>query len=444
MTAALAWIVPQSAWRLALIVALSVGLAPVDPPPASAAEAASAATPSVAATPSASAAKSSASPSPRAINDAEIRRSIDRGVAFLLARQNPGGSWGSAHNTKGLDIYAPGAVTHLAFRGAVTALCVSALTEFGGQQPEVLSSLSRGENWLLENVPKVRRATPDAIYNNWCHIYTLHALTLMRGRQQDDTARKAKIDELVTQQLDMLRRYECVDGGWAYYDFVAHTQQPSGSSISFVTAAGLISLFEVKQAGYDVSQKLVDRAVASIGRQRKPDSSYCYGEYLKMRPMHPVNRPAGSLGRSQACNLALRKWGDKTVTDQLLKDWLDRLLARNGWLDIGRKRPVPHEAWFAIAGYFYYFGQYYASRCIEELPPADRPRYQALLADSLLALQEKDGCWWDFPLYDYHQQYGTAFAIMTLGRCLREPKSAAAPRPATQSSSSPTKTSAAS
>ena len=31
-----------------------------------------------------------------------------------------------------------------------------------------------------------------------------------------------------------------------------------------------------------------------------------------------------------------------------------------------------------------------------------------------MKLQEKDGDWWDFPLYDYHRQYGTAMAVMTL------------------------------
>ena len=37
----------------------------------------------------------------------------------------------------------------------------------------------------------------------------------------------------------------------------------------------------------------------------------------------------------------------------------------------------------------------------------------------LLGLQEKDGSWWDYPLYNYHQQYGTAFALMSLKRCVR-------------------------
>ncbi|NQT52944.1 hypothetical protein HQ576_12875, partial [bacterium] len=39
-------------------------------------------------------------------------------------------------------------------------------------------------------------------------------------------------------------------------------------------------------------------------------------------------------------------------------------------------------------------------------------------AHTLLRLQEKDGSWWDYPFYDYHQPYGTAFALMSLVRSL--------------------------
>ena len=105
------------------------------------------------------------------------------------------------------------------------------------------------------------------------------------------------------------------------------------------------------------------------------------------------------------------------VSDAIIKNWLDRLFARNGWLDMGRKRPIPHESWFYVAGYFFYFGHYYAAECIELLPQADRPPFQDQLAHVLLAVQEKDGSWWDFPMYNYHQQYGTAFALMSLEKC---------------------------
>ena len=346
-----------------------------------------------------------------------IDRAIRRGVAFLLERQESNGAWGSPRRTKGLNIYAPVPGAHHAFRAAVTSLCISALIETGGEAPEVAKAIDRGETWMFEHLPELRRATPRAIYNTWGHAYSIQALVRMLERRPDDRQRCEKIRQLLQQQIGMLDRYECVDGGWCYYDFNAQTRKPSGSSISFVTATVLVALDEAKQAGADVPERLVTRGMASIRRQRKPDFSYCYGEYLKYSPMRSINRPGGSLGRSQACSLAMRRWGDELVTDAVIKTWLDRLFARNLWLDIGRKRPVPHESWFAVAGYFFYYGHYYAALCIEELdPPARRP-YQDHLAAVLLGFQEKDGCWWDYPLYDYHQQYGTALALMSLGRC---------------------------
>jgi cytochrome b561 len=55
--------------------------------------------------------------------------------------------------------------------------------------------------------------------------------------------------------------------------------------------------------------------------------------------------------------------------------------------------------------------------CIEQLPAAERGPHRDQLAHVLLRVQEPDGSWWDFPVYDYHKQYGTAFALMALGRC---------------------------
>lgn len=363
----------------------------------------------------------------------EIERAIRRGVDFLLLRQNRDGSWGSPHNTKGLNIYAPVPGAHQAFRAAVTSLCVAALIDVADPRSEVQEAIDRGEAWLIANLPRVRRATPDAIYNTWAHAYSLQALTRLLRRHAGDPQKQALLREVMAGQLDRLTRYECVDGGWAYYDFDYGTQKPGGSTISFVTATVLVAFHEAKAEGLEIPQKLIDRAKASILRQRKPDYSYCYGEYLKYIPLHPVNMPAGSLGRSQACNLAMRLWGDETVTDDVLRTWLDRFFARDGWLDLGRKRPIPHESFFAIAGYFFYYGHYYASLCIAQLPESERADYYGRLAAILLPLQEKDGSWWDYPFYDYHQQYGTAFALLSLVPCRAAAASPPSPPPAEKS-----------
>ncbi len=353
----------------------------------------------------------------------EIRASIDRGAQFLTMSQNDDGSFGSFETNRVSEIYAPIPGAHNAFRSATTALAVSALVETRGNDPEYRESIGAAEKWMLENMRSVKRATGDAIYNVWGHAYGIHALVRLRQRRGQTPQKVKEIDALIRQQIDMLVRYESVDGGWGYYDFRAQARKPTGSSISFVNGTVLVALKAAQDVGIEVPEKIVNRAVAAILRQQKPDFSYLYGEYLKDRPMMGINRPGGSLGRSQVCNLALRLWGDEKITDNVLKVWLYRLYLRNGWLSIGRKRPIPHEAWMGVAGYFYYYGHYYAGLCIDQLKPEDRPVYRQMLAKTIIKHQEPSGSWWDYTLYSYHQQYGTAYALMTLQRCLPDPQS---------------------
>jgi hypothetical protein len=352
---------------------------------------------------------------------ADVQQAIERGVQFLLTDQSQDGSWGTPERTKDLNIFAPVPGAHHAFRTAVTSLCISALIEVGSAHPGVPAAIDRGEQWLFENLPILRRADETAIYNVWGHGYAIHALVHMYRRHAGEPEKQQQILALLKTQYDYLERYESVDGGWGYYDFRIGSRKPATDSTSFLSAAVLVVFHDAREIGAPSPEKLTQRALASIYRQQKPDFSYLYGEYMRYQPMMPINRPGGSLGRSQACNLALRLWGDPKITDDVLKVWLDRLFARNGWLSIGRKRPIPHESWFQVAGYFYYFGHYYAALCIEQLPADARPEYQAHLASLMLSLQEKDGSWWDYPLYNYHQQYGTAYALMALQRCRTVP-----------------------
>ena len=251
----------------------------------------------------------------------------------------------------------------------------------------------------------------------WGHAYGIEALALLHRRAAGDAALQEQLAACIAGQVELLDRYESVDGGWGYYDFRIGSRKPAASPNSFTTATVLLALADARDLGIDVPQKLFDRGLASIKRQTKSDRSYIYGEYLKYRPEHPVNLPGGSVGRSQACNAALRRLGDPTLTDAAIRTWLERIVARNGWLDLGRKKPIPHESWFAVAGYFFFYGHYYAAVCLDALPAAERPVLQDQLATIVMAIQEPNGCWWDYPFYDYHTQYGTAFAVRTLVRC---------------------------
>ena len=371
----------------------------------------------------------------------EIHASMQRGVQFLLETQRKSGAWGSVETKRDWEIYAPLAGSHHAFRTAVTSLSTMALVEaadqFSGEQRQAMeAAIERGQQWLLKKSADLRRIAPDGrtqlsgndrtltLYNVWGHAYAIHAIVPLHRRARENPSLQDQLKNLLAYHVDRLRRDAFIDGGWGYYDMRARTHKPSGSSISFTTATVLIALKQAKELGVDFPSDLLEKAQDSILRQRFPDFAYAYGEYLRNYPRAPINRPSGSLGRSQACNLALRLYGDDQVTDEVLKTWLNRLYARNGWLSMSRKRFIvgesPHATYVRAAGYFYYYGHYYASMCIDQLPASERPFFQGHMANILLPLQEKDGSWWDFPLYSYHQQYGTAMAISTLVRCLRE------------------------
>ena len=279
-------------------------------------------------------------------SSSEIEASIEKGVKFLLGAQNPDGSFGSHVSSRPGEIFAPLPGSHHAFRAATTSLAVSALVETRGDAKAAAASIDAAEQWMLKNFKRVKRAQGDTIYNVWAHAFGIQALVRLRGRKGITEQRIAQIDELLNLQVKRLVEFESVDGGWGYYDFNAQGAKPTSSSISFVNGTVLVAFKEAADVGIDIPQKIVDRAVASIKRQQKPDFTYLYGEYLKRTPMRGINRPGGSLGRSQVCNLGLRLWeGDEQITDNVLKAWLYRLYLRNGWLDIGRKRPIPHEAW---------------------------------------------------------------------------------------------------
>jgi hypothetical protein len=351
-------------------------------------------------------------PTRQAIDD-----SIRRGVDFLLADQRPDGCWGSAERTKDLNIYAPVPGAHHAFRSATTALCVTALLDVDDSRPEVAKAIDHGEAWLLEHLPSLRRAEAAAIYNVWGHAFAIQALVKLHAHRSGDSAKQTELRKQIQQQIELLDRYETVNGGWGYYDFAAGTKKPAGEPTSFTTATVLLAFDDAKKIGIEAPPKLIDRGLAAIRRQRRPDGAYLYDDAFRFAPQVPINLPGGSLGRSQVCNLCLRRYDDAKITDAVISAWLDRLFARNLWLDIGRKRPIPHESWFLVAGYFFYYGHYYAAECIDELPESDRQPHRAQLAYRLLKLQETDGSWWDYVLYNYHQQYGTAFALMSLARC---------------------------
>jgi hypothetical protein len=365
---------------------------------------------------------SSRRPAPIAsVSGDALEEAITQGVTYLCRTQNVDGSWGSPRWTGGVDQDPVPGVPH-SFGVATTALCLEALLDCE-ITPEAKRAEERAESFLMTNLPRLRRADLGNIPNVWGYAYGIQVLTKLALREPTGSERRKALEAMIRAQVQGLEHFETVHGGWFYY--ASGFQRPLAPSASFVNAAVLVALDRGRVLGITMNERVLQRAIQSTADQRKPDSSFLYSmssPLEKAGAMRPINRPAGSLGRSQACNLALRLWGDKRITDQVLVDWLDRLITRNGWLDMGRKRPIPHESFAQVAGYFFYFGHYYGALCIGQLPEPMRPIYQDHLSSLLIRLQEDDGSWFDYPLYSYHKPYGTAFALLSLECCRKQAK----------------------
>jgi hypothetical protein len=339
--------------------------------------------------------------------NSKIDVAIAKGVAYLVKSQQPNGAWGTGLETRGTEIYSMVPGSHDAFRVATTALCVMALREAGEQEAH-----DKGLKYLVEH-GEARRDAGPLMYNTWAHIYGLQCLSIEYKLHPDP-----KIKEAALYHLDRLQRYETWLGGWNYYDFDAQTQRPAMGPTSFGTAAGLVALYDAKSAGIDVPKKMIDLAIKRLTEMRLPNGAFLYAEDLKYAPRHPANHLRGSIGRNQSGHFALWLWGAGGIDEAKVREGLDVFFKEHDYIQMGQKRPYPHESWYYTAPYYYYFGHYYAARLIEKLGPSGREAYAQRLADvGILPYQEPDGTWWDYAMWDYHKPYGTAFSIMTLLRC---------------------------
>ena len=227
-----------------------------------------------------------------------------------------------------------------------------------------------------------------------------------------------KMKTRAVHEMRRLLMHQSLNGGWGYYDFRHRTLQPSGDlSTSFSTAAALIALKESMSAGIHVQDHRVQIALDFLVRQRVPNGAYIYSDGHKYRPLGTANLPRGSLGRSQAGNNALFEW-NKVVNAEDLQKGMDYFFKDHQFIEMGRSRQFPHEAWYATAPYYYYFGHYYASRNVGLLATVEKRNEAATkLADLIVKTQTDDGSFWDYPLYGYTKAYGTGYGVLILSNC---------------------------
>jgi hypothetical protein len=354
--------------------------------------------------------------------DLTVEQLTDEAVRWLVEHQNKDGSWGSHHSPRPIEVLASIPGSQEAFRVATTALCVSALQECPRAGDGGAAAVERATDFLLENW-NVKRQSGMEHYNVWAFGYSLQALG-ERLIAQPEYARAAELKSVCAKLIEKCAVYQTVDGGWGYLSLdEVPTFHPSDTSMSFTTATVLVGLERARRGGVPLPEKMLERAVDHVLRSRLPDGAFLYGEYLEYRPRHGINQLKGSACRNPLCHYALELFGVPPPREDSVVSSLEDLLVRHAAFQrAGVRRPMPHESWYAISGYFYLYGHAYASYVLQQQSAEVQRKLWPEMLEAVLYCRQPDGSYWDYPLYSYHKPYGTGFALQVYNRMPRDTK----------------------
>lgn len=342
------------------------------------------------------------------------RTAISRGVSFLLKNQNEDGSWATSTPESLFELNYSNA-SFYAWKMAGGALTCQTLMMVE-ETPERRRALEKALDYILK-VERPLRGSDWDIDNNWA---ALCIFAMLVDAAQDPRFQapewKSRIETRASEYAAHLAANQDPLGGWGYYEGPVVSRRPTWST-SFATALVVPSLVVAKKKlGWSVDETMTRRAVEYVQNCALPNGAYEYD----LRPIprlnggEIINDVKGSLSRIQVCNWARREAGDPKVTDEKIREGLQLFFEHHRFLDVARQKPVPHEAYYANAGYFYYFGHYFAARAINELPPEEREAWHAKLRAKLVPVQGNDGSSIDFPGSFYSYTYATSFATMAL------------------------------
>ncbi len=339
----------------------------------------------------------------------------ERAVRFLLETQNADGSWGGARNATYNDFWT-NPETHEAWTVATSGLVVMALL---GEGDPARPALERALPRLVRG-SALQRCSDWDLDDFWGYAYGLQALArVLADARFANAPDRAELERAARAYRDKLVRMR--SGGWGYYADAEDAWRPAWTT-SFGSATAVLALVDARTAGLAIDDAALRAGVRAIELCRLPTGAYTYSLEAFASPggLEGIDQLKSSLGRSQACNSALRAGGSKAIDDGALARDLDAFFEHHRFLQIAKGRPIPHEAYYRVASYFYWYGHWHAALAIADLPKERRAGYAARLAGIVIQNQEKDGSMWDHVMHDYPRFYGTAYGVMALQIVERE------------------------
>lgn len=299
-----------------------------------------------------------------ALYDKEVDEAIRKGLALLVSRQNPDGSFLS--NDWGRD-------------AGVCALVGLALLSRGvrsgfGQPGKCLQLLG---NYLTEHAQESGMVVVSGSPSHgqmYGHGFATLFLSELYG-----TTPTGEIRPKLSAAVELIARSQNEQGGWRY------EPRPYEADLS-VTVCQVMALRAARNAGIGVAKETIDKAVDYIRRSQNADGGY----------MYQLTGGASRFALTAAAVVALHNAGiyEGDEIDMAI-GFLQANLATNSSLERNS---------------FFYYAHYYSAQAFWLRGGAAWEQWYSRLRKILLSLRNAQGGWFDYNSIEY----GTAMACLIL------------------------------
>ena len=331
----------------------------------------------------------------------ELERAERDAIEFLLAHQRPSGAWthASARPEEPDDL-----------RLAITSICGSALLPFS-ERPEVTRAVERGLEFVLMDYRRMVEQGEEIWFMDYAVWSRPYALAFLGDCVLAEIAPREDLAPVAKAMIADLERKQRSNGGWSYY-VTGDTEGTSAPehSISFTTAAVILGLVRGDEAGFQVPEPLLERALDCLEAMR--DSAGNFEYFLWVGSSGGGSNPEpGAAGRGPVCELALLRGGRGEKLDPLRRALGTFARHRRG-LMAEQGKALMHCGTSGQGSHYLCFDYATAAMAVSTLPPGEREKHRGAVIEALLAARGASGGFLDNPLLGWAA--GTGLALHAL------------------------------
>lgn len=295
---------------------------------------------------------------------ADVKQSINRGLALFASSQNSDGSWGASHRSGG---------TALGLMSFMLQGHVPGEGEHGEAMNKAIDFLISVQKGGYFHDPSDR-----GMYE---HGLALLALSEAWGQSKDPRIRRALING-----VNATVNAQNHEGGWRY------TPRPTSADTS-CSAMQIVALASAREAGIAVPAKTMQRAAEYLfSCEVRASGGFAY-QRVSGAPLG-----GGGFARTAACTLALMLCGEHQHP------------ATRGGVAFLSGTP---DAGFEGSDPTFHYGQYYAVQAMYQAGDDAFNKWYPRVSKALLASQHENGGWGQDK--NSFSAIDTGFVILTLG-----------------------------